>query len=164
MHQTYRPVASSLATLQTLRELFGERFRLLQNPPGTTEFSVLVDHRDYLQNLGVPPDSRQYPSSSSLHHFPFFVVFDFVHAGNQYKPHLNGTVVDLFIGSSYGAATAWDCKAAVAYRLGFRQTASRLLLPEQDLHACQKHLLRVLDQRLETLLSRQLVKKEEEKE
>ncbi len=164
MHKKYLPVASSLATLQTLRAFFGERFQLQQNPPGTTEFSVLADHRDYLQNLGVPPDSRQYPSSSSLHHFPFFMVFDFVHGGNQYKPHLNGTVVDLFVGSSYGAATAWDCRAALAYRSGFRQTASGLLLPEQDLHACQKHLLRVLDQRLETLLSGQPVKKEEEKE
>ena len=159
MYKKHFQVSSSLTTVHTLRDFFGEQFQLAQNPPDRTAFSVVVDHRDYLQNLGVPPDSRQYPSSSSLSHFPLFMLFDLIHAGNQYASRRNEQVIDLFVGPSYGAAASWDCKAILAYRLGFRQTDSGLFMHDEDLHACQKHLLRMLDQRLETLLSRQFVKK-----
>ncbi len=151
-------VSSSLTTLQTLRGSFGEHFQILQHPPGRTACKIVIDHRDYLQNLGVPSD-RRYPSSSSLHDIPLIVLLDLLHAGNQYKPFQNGRIVDMFIGPSDHVEIPWDCRATLAYRLGFASAGSATLLTPKTLTVHQRRLVDVVDLGLEKLLTTSFVEK-----
>ncbi|GEM_PF-6470220 len=152
-------VSSSLAALRALRSsYFSHLISLERAELGHTTFGVVLNDRSYLQNLGVPPNSRHHPSSSSLYNTPFFMRIDFCHAYNQYILHRNGTTVDLFVGPSRHAATSWDCTATVAYVLGFKQLASGIVVPQTALNACQRRLIRDVAPRLEELLAaKQLV-------
>ena len=154
-------IPSSLSALQALRSSFGDQVYVERADRGNTSFGVLVNHRSYLQNLGVPPDSRHHPSSSSLQHTPLYMRFDFCHAQNQYRYRRNGTVIDLFVGPSHRAAAPWDCTATVAYVLGFKQLASGVIIPDPNLNVCQRRLIRDIFPQLEEMLTaQQLIKKQ----
>mgnify|MGYP001599523550 CR=1 FL=1 len=143
-------VSSLLIPAKNLFIYFGDRLVELETVPGQfTSFGMSINHRDHLQDLGIPPD-RRCPTTFSLNQEPLSIRVDFFTPDTTLSIYRNGAITPYLRGSLE------DRKGNIGLSLGYRSVENSRILHEGR-SPQQQYIFRVAGKNLEHLITREQV-------